>query len=120
MSENKYLRLRNFAREMRNNPTEAEKKLWSRINRNQILNFKFLRQKIIGNYIVDFYCHAANLVIDVDGGGQYTLHGEKSDAERDKFLKSKGLTVLRFSNTDVHKNIDGVLYLIYEHLSKLK
>jgi len=64
--------LRQFARELRKNMTDAEKHVWSRIRRKQLKNSQFYRQKNIGNYIVDFYCPAAKLIIEIDGCQHYS------------------------------------------------
>jgi very-short-patch-repair endonuclease len=77
---------------------------------------QFYRQKNIGNYIVDFYCSAGNLIIELDGGQHYSAEGMESDEIRDNYLAGLGFTVLRFSDRDVLKNMDGVLQRIYEHL----
>lgn len=69
-------------------------------------------------YIVDFYCPAAQLVIEIDGGQHYTEKGQAQDYERDAFLKDMGLSVLRFSNLDALGNIDGVVAEILRHLEK--
>ena len=68
--------------------TEAEKLLWSKLRRKQIHNLQFYRQKILGEYIVDFYCPKLNLVIEIDGGQHYTIEGENNDKIRDEFLKN--------------------------------
>ncbi len=109
-------KLKPFARELRKNMTEAEKLLWSKIRRKQLKGYQFYRQKNIGNYIVDFYCPAAKLVIELDGGQHYTPEGMQKDRERDDYLTNLGLTVLRFSDRDVFTNMTGVLQKIYEHL----
>ena len=93
--------------------TDAEILLWSRIKGKQLKGIQFYRQKIIGRYIVDFYCAAAKLVIEVDGGQHYTKDGRKRDAIRDTYMNSLGLKVLRFSDTDVLTNIDGVVEHIF-------
>ena len=105
-------KLKQISRELRNNATKEEKVLWSKIKKNQF-NAKFLRQKIIGNYIVDFYCHQANLVIELDGSQHYFEQGLKKDKTRDDYFKSKGLKVLRFSNNEIIKNLDDVLKSIW-------
>lgn len=95
------------ARENRNNPTKAESKIWNEVLRmKQFANYKFLRQKPIDNYIVDFYCSELLLVIEIDGDS----HAEsvEYDAERTKILESLGLTVFRYSNDAVLGNIQGV------------
>ncbi len=110
-------KLRKYSRKLRNNMTEAEKLLWSRIRRKQIQNYQFYRQKIIGNYIVDFYCPKSNLIIELDGGQHYSDEGMKKDEIRDAYMKSLGLRVLRFSDGDVFNNIKGVLEVIWEVLN---
>lgn len=102
------------ARENRKNPTKAESKIWYEVLRmKQFADFKFLRQKPIDNYIVDFYCSELRLVIEVDGDS----HGEtvEYDAVRTIVLESLGLRVIRFTNADVLGNIAGV----YEELIKV-
>ena len=102
-----------LARENRNNPTKAESRIWQEVLRmRQIAEYKFLRQKPVGDYIVDFYCSGLQLVIEIDGDS----HAETAeyDAERTLFLNSLGLRVIRFSNDDVLRNIEGV----YDELSK--
>ena len=108
-------RLKEFARELRTNPTDAELKLWQNIRGKRIQGCQFYRQKNIGNYIVDFYCPAGKLIIELDGGQHYSEDEVKSDAIRDNYLTGLGFTVLRFSDRDVLKNMDGVLQRIYEH-----
>jgi very-short-patch-repair endonuclease len=90
--------------------TPAESKLWYHLRRNNLADFHFRRQQIIGSYIVDFYCHSANLIVEVDGSGH--LDQEKYDQKRDEFLTGFGLRVLRFYNSDVLENIDTVLEVI--------
>ncbi len=109
--------LQNLARELRKNMTDAEKLLWSRISRRQISGYQFYRQRIIGNYIVDFYCPTARLVIEIDGGQHYYGKIEESDKMRDGVLSGIGLKILRYSNLDVLKNLDAVLESIYENLN---
>ena len=96
--------------------TEAEKLLWSKLKYRQLKGYQFNRQKPIGNYIVDFYAIKANLVIEVDGGQHYTDEGRQKDKIRDEYMNSVGLKVLRFSDIDVLKNIEGVVMTILQHL----
>ena len=77
---------------------------------------QFYRQRIIGNYIVDFYCPKCKLVVELDGGQNYSEDGIKNDRQRDEHLTNLGLKVLRFSDRDVFKNFGGVLEEIYRHL----
>ncbi|MDD2539970.1 MAG: endonuclease domain-containing protein [Desulfuromonadaceae bacterium] len=105
--------LTTLARENRNTPTAAENQIWQKVLRmRQFAAYKFLRQKPVGDYIVDFYCAELQLVIEIDGDS----HAETAeyDAERTRFLGSLGLRVIRFSNDDVLRNIEGV----YEELNR--
>ena len=108
--------LKELARVLRKNMTDAERRLWSRVRRKQLKDFQFYRQKNIGDYIVDFYCPAAKLIVEVDGGQHYSEANRLKDRERDKFLGDLGFRVLRFSNSDVFKNIEGVVTEINNHL----
>jgi very-short-patch-repair endonuclease len=93
---------------MRRAPTEAERKLWWHLrHRLDLRTTHFRRQVRFGRYIVDFASHRARLIIEVDGG----QHSKRAniDAERTRFLEAEGYRVLRFWNTDVLANIDGVL-----------
>ena len=93
-------KLRGRARELRLRMTDAEVFLWSKLRRKQLYGVIFSRQKTIGNYIVDFYCPAAQLVIEIDGSQHYLEQAALRDAKRDTYLRGMGLTVLRFSNLD--------------------
>jgi len=108
--------LKNLARVLRKNMTDAERNLWAKIRGKQLKDKQFYRQKNIGNYIVDFYCPSAKLIVELDGGQHYSDEGMKKDKIRDSYLKHLGFTVLRFSDRDVLKNIEGVLEKIYEFL----
>jgi very-short-patch-repair endonuclease len=94
-----------LARNLRNNSTRQEKKLWYLFLRNFPLRFH--RQKVVGVYIVDFYCHKAKLVIEIDGS-QHIENTHESDNERTEYLQSNFFEVIRFSNHDVDNNFDGV------------
>lgn len=108
---NKYLKL--TSRDLRSNMTDAEHWLWQRLRRKQILGLQFYRQKPILNFIVDFYCPAANLVIECDGGQHYTEDGRLADQIRDQALSELGLVVLRFSNRQILTETDAVVEQIY-------
>ena len=69
---------------------------------------RFLRQKVIDQYIVDFYCHEARLIVELDGSQHYEEDGMAYDAQRTAYLNAQGLKVLRFANTDIWKNFAGV------------
>ena len=112
--------LKQRSRELRSGMTDAERKLWSKIREKQIHDLQFYRQKPVGNYIVDFYCPSAKLIIEVDGGGHFQPVQMEYDKIRNEFLKSLGFKVLRFSNLDVLKNIEGVVETIVENIEKSK
>ncbi len=90
------------AKELRENMTPWEIKLWTRFLRGYPVRFQ--RQKVIDQYIVDFYCAKARLVIELDGGGHYTETQKAYDAQREERLKKHHLKVLRFCNLDIDNN----------------
>ena len=90
--------------------TRHEKHLWYDFL--QHYPIKIYKQRIIDNFVVDFYCHSAHLVIELDGSQHYTKNGKAHDDERTEILEKYGVTVLRFSNEDIDKNFDGVCYTI--------
>ena len=106
--------LKQASRDLRNHMTEAEKLLWSRIRNKQILDLQFYRQKPILNYIVDFYCPAANLVIECDGSQHFTNEGLEADRVRDEALVQLGLKVFRFDNGQVMTRLDDVVEVVYQ------
>jgi very-short-patch-repair endonuclease len=110
--------LTTLARENRKNPTPAENRIWNEVLRlRQFADYKFLRQKPIANYIVDFYCSELRLVIEIDGDS----HAEtvEYDAERTKILESLGLTVVRYTNDEVLRNVQGVFDDLSQRLTPL-
>ena len=98
------------ARSLRRNMTRQEKHLWYDFL--QHYPAKIYKQRIIENYIVDFYCHSARLIIEIDGSQHYTEEGRAYDLARTDLLAKYGLYVLRFSNRDVDEKFDGVCALI--------
>ena len=108
------VKLKNRARKMRNNPTDAEKKLWDILRQGELKQYKFLRQKIIGNYIADFYCSQYRLILEVDGSGHDEVEQIEYDKERTLFFENLGMKVLRFWNNDVLENPAGVYAKILE------
>ena len=102
-------RLKETSIRLRHETTDAEKRLWGKIRVRQIGGYWFYRQKPIGDYIVDFYCPKAKLVIEVDGGQHLSGEIAENDRVRDEYLSNLGLRVLRFTNADVLRNIDGVV-----------
>ena len=104
--------LKNNARQLRKNMTDAEQLLWYRLRRKQLLAVQFNRQKPIGPYIVDFYASKAKLVIEIDGSQHAEFEHKQKDAIRDNYLHQQGLTVLRFNNRQILQEIDEVVELI--------
>ncbi len=109
--------LKEKARLLRSNPTPAEKLFWKALRQMPFYKAqKFYRQKPIGSYIVDFYCHQIRLVIEIDGNS----HGETEtiiyDQKRTQFLQSQGLTVLCFTNREVEGNIEAVMVKLEEFI----
>ncbi len=107
-------KLKKNAKELRNNPTPQEQKLWQYLRKSQFANLKFRRQHPIGNYIVDFVSFDARLIIELDGG----QHSEtmEYDKHRDAFLHSQDFKVIRIWNNDIDKNIEGVLEFVEQSL----
>ncbi len=105
-----------FARELRNNATNAERRLWHLLRRRQLDGFKFRRQRPIGPYICDFVCLEARLIVELDGG----QHAQQAayDIRRDDFLRSQGFRVLRFWNDDVQREIESIIETIHEALHR--
>jgi very-short-patch-repair endonuclease len=105
-------KLRSRARSLRHESTDAERLIWSALRAHRVNGASFRRQTPIGPYIVDFVCHGANLIVELDGGQHFEPEHIKRDARRDAFLVSKGFCVLRFNNHDVMANRQGVLETI--------
>ena len=101
---------RDRARRLRRDQTDAEARLWERLRANRLEGWKFRRQAPVGPFIVDFLCLRAALVVELDGG----IHAEQveRDVRRDAFLAARGLQVLRFWNTQVSDDVDGVCWTI--------
>ena len=95
-----------LAKALRKNMTPWERKLWYNFLRNYPVRFQ--RQKAIGNYIADFYCAKARLIIELDGGGHYTTEQRIKDEQRTNDLNAMHLTVVRICNLDIDRNFRGV------------
>ena len=95
-----------LAQNLRNHMTKEERRLWYEFLRDY--PYQFRRQVAFGNYILDFYCAAAKLAIELDGSQHYEPEGKCYDEKRDAFLECNGILVLRFSNPDVLRNLRGV------------
>jgi len=109
-------KLKRYSQELRKNMTDAERLLWSRLRRKQLKDCQFYRQRIIGNYIVDFYCPKAKLIIEVDGSQHYSEEGNRKDKAREGYFKKGGMKILRIPDTEVLNNLEGVVEKIYEML----
>ena len=120
MEINSYLlynkELKKYSRQLRNNSTDAERRLWAKVRKKQLKGYQFYRQKIIGNFIVDFYSPKARLIIEVDGNHHPKDIQADRDSARDNYMKNRGLTVLRFSDREVLTNLDSVIEAIYANL----
>lgn len=101
-----------YAKCLRKDMTPWERKLWYTCLRFSTMRFQ--RQKMIGNYIVDFYCARAALVIELDGSPHYEEKGKRHDMQRDKYLQEQGLQVLRICDSEIENNFDGVRRMIDE------
>lgn len=104
------------ARNLRKNMTEQERKLWQFLRKKSIDGLKFRRQYPIGNYIVDFICNEKKLIIEVDGGQHNEAQNIAYDKERTEFLENKGYKIIRFWNSDIDNNIEGVYQEILKYL----
>ena len=101
-----------FSRELRKNMTKEERHLWYDFLRDYPVRFR--RQQIIGNYIVDFYCHSAELVVELDGSQHCEPEALEQDRIREDYLCAQGLYVFRISNLDVTRNFEGVCTAVDE------
>ncbi len=104
--------LTSLSQNLRKNQTKEENSLWFRFLRKYPVPFR--RQYVIGEYIVDFFCHKARLVIELDGSGHYEPEQIEKDFARTRYLESQGLLVLRFTNIDIQKNF----YSVCEEIDK--
>ena len=114
-------RLVQNAKELRRNMTKEERRLWYDFLKSYPV--RFTRQKILGNYIVDFYCASARLVIELDGSQHYEDKGIEYDKERTKYLEQYDLKIIRIPNNEINTNFDGVCEyidaLIKQSLSRI-
>jgi very-short-patch-repair endonuclease len=103
------------AQELRRTTTDAERRLWQELRGRQ-LGFKFRRQAPIANFVADFACPAARLVIELDGGGHGTNEAEARDSTRSRALELAGYRVIRFWNHEVFEHTDNVVERIWNEL----
>lgn len=107
-------KLKENSRLLRRSMTDAEQKLWLRLRRKQLNNWQFYRQKPLGPYIVDFYCPAIHLVIELDGGQHFEESQQHRDRKRDAYLADLGLRTLRFDNHQIMQELETVLTVILQ------
>jgi len=98
-----------LARELRKNETEAEKSIWSKLNKNQVIGLQFRRQHPINIFIADFYCPRLKLVIEVDGSIHEITEYQDHDIGRSEFMNDYGITVIRFTNKQILNDLDGTV-----------
>ena len=91
---------------------KAEVLVWSRLKGKQMVRFKFRRQYNVGPYVIDFYCPALKLAVEIDGDSHFHQEAEVRDVSRQEFIESFGIRFLRFTNDEVHENLDGVFEAI--------
>jgi very-short-patch-repair endonuclease len=108
-------RLIEFARSMRREMTEPEKRLWLQLRAKRFEGTKFRRQNVVGNYIADFYSRSAKLIIEVDGDSH--AFSQEYDRIRENYFHKLGFGVIRFTNSDVLTNMEGVLTMIGAQLT---
>jgi very-short-patch-repair endonuclease len=99
-------------RVLRGRATDAERLLWRLLRTRQFVGLKFRRQHPVGPYIVDFYCADRRLVVELDGGQHFTVEGQAYDRRRTEYLAARGIRVVRFTNSDLFENAEGVLEML--------
>lgn len=105
------------ARKLRKDATKQERRLWYDFLRNYPVRFQ--RQKAIGNYIVDFYCHSAKLVVEIDGSQHFEDDTKAYDQDRTHYLEQQGLKVLRFTNMDIDRHFESVCMVIMKETGEM-
>jgi very-short-patch-repair endonuclease len=111
-------KLKQISRDLRKNSTLSEVLLWNKLKVRKMLGYQFMRQKPIGNYIVDFFCSKLKLVIEIDGDSH--IGKEEADKERQSKIEKLGITFLRFDDIEVKKNIEGILITIKDYIEKFE
>ena len=109
-------KLKELARQLRNNSTKSEIRLWQKLKRNQMYGYDFHRQKPIDEYIVDFFCNRLQLAIECDGYSHEILEVWKKDVKKTKRLNKLGVRVLRFSDYQIMNDMDNVLRHIEDYI----
>jgi len=109
-------KLKEFARQLRNNSTRTEILLWQKLKRKQMYNYDFHRQKPIDNYILDFFCNELMLGIEIDGYSHELIEVYKKDIKKTKKMNELGIAILRFSDHQVLKEMENVLRAIEQYI----
>ena len=117
MNQTQNARLTPNAKILRKTMSKEERRLW--YDCLKLLPVTIHRQKVIGRYIVDFYCASAKVVIELDGSQHYDATGMAADQARDAYLNSLGLTVLRYTNLDVNRKFKDVCEDVYRHIMQV-
>ncbi len=112
--------LKEYARILRNNMTNAEKATWRMLKGKQFKGYDFHRQKPIGNYIADFYCYGLRLVIEIDGITHLDKEVQKRDKLKENYINSIGLNILRFTDDIVLGNWNIVERQIFDYIENYK
>jgi len=99
-------------RQLRNNAPPAEVKLWHALKGKQVAGYKFRRQYSVGAYVLDFYCPALKLALEIDGSSHNGDDAQEYDRQRQQFVEALGIRFLRFTNAEVHRNLEGVVAAI--------
>ncbi|BDG02791.1 endonuclease domain-containing protein [Anaeromyxobacter oryzae] len=105
-----------FRRALRGGSTDAEAKLWRVLRDRRLGGVKFRRQHPVGPYVLDFFCRAHRLAVELDGGQHYTPEGEAHDARRTEWLAERGIRVIRFTDAEALRDTDTVLQVIWDAL----
>ena len=106
-----------LARNLRKNSTIQERRLWNLLKNRQFHNLKFKRQQPIGDYIVDFICKEAKIIIEIDGGQHNEPENIEYDKTRTEYLNTLGYKVIRFWNNEIYENIEGVILRLKEEIN---
>lgn len=109
--------LKHLASQLRNDSTQSEIRLWKYLKARQ-LGVRFIRQKPIGNYIVDFYCKELRLAIELDGLSHHYEETMRKDQEKETYLNELGIEVLRFEDKEVFGDIDNVMAILLDYIER--
>ena len=109
--------LKRLRQDLRNNMPPAEAILWNQLKGKQLDGYKFRRQHSIDNFVLDFFCPEGRLAIEIDGDSHYGEGHQNDDAVRQQQIESHGITIIRFTNTEIYDSLDGVVDTISRQLT---